>query len=238
MDRRRLLRPAAIVLAAIVVVLLVARIGSDSPSTAVDEEPSDPSGPATTTSDLVDLDTHAGIDGYPRSPDGAVAAATAYGLALDGPGVFDAAHRADVLNAIAARGARDDLEAAFAEGLELISDQLGLDARALADPEFVWRVVPGGWQLRDFDRTHATVAIWAAVVVMADDRPLIEPGWRTSEVTLAWEHGGWRLVGFRTEPGPNPTFVAEQGAEPIARQINTFAPYRHWPQQPDLEVDR
>ncbi|MBS3941990.1 MAG: hypothetical protein KG028_13615 [Actinobacteria bacterium] len=239
MDRRRLLRPASIALAAIALVLLVARISADSPTVEADQTATiDPSGPAAAASDLGDLDNNAPSDGYPRSPDGAVAAATAYGLALDGPDVFDAAHRTDVLDAIVAEEAHDRLEAAFAEGIELIGGQLGLDAQALADPDFVWRVVPGGWQLRDYDRSQATVAIWAAVVVMADDRPLVEPGWRTTEVMLAWERDGWRLVGFSTEPGPNPTLVVHEGTGRVARKINAFAPYRYWPQPLEREAER
>jgi hypothetical protein len=241
-DRRRFLGPAALVVAAVVVVLMIARSGS-APSVggsdgAVAEESgrgissSDTAGQAAATVGL-------GGDAFPRSPEGAVAAATAYGLALDGPEVFDAEHRAQVLDALAAAGARDDLEAAFGEGLDLIMTHLGLDASAREDPGFVWRVVPGGWQLREFDRDGATVAIWAAVVVIANDVLLVEPGWRTTEVTLVWESGAWRLVGFQTEPGPNPTFVA--GAvrgEPVGRQINAFAPYRHWPHQAGPGEDR
>jgi hypothetical protein len=240
-DRRRFVRPAALVVAVAVVVLLAARAGS-SPSGHDSTGVAAGTGGRTTSASESTVpggsDGGTGLDGYPRSPEGAVAAATAYGLALDGPEVFDAEHRESVLDAVASAEARDELEATFDAGLDLISTQLGLDVRARSGPGFVWRVVPGGWQLRQFDIDRARVAIWAAVVVMADDLLLVEPGWQTTEVTVVWEDGGWRLVGFQTESGPNPALASGPGGEPVGRQINTFAPYDHWPRPAGQEMDR
>lgn len=241
MDRRRFLRPAALVVVLAIVALLIARAGSSPPGHDSGAVAAETVRRTTSTPELAVPDgsgSGTGIDVYPRSPEGAVAAATAYGLALDGPEVFDAEHRESVLDAVASAEARDELEVAFDAGLEVISTQLGLDARARNGPGFVWRVVPGGWQVRQFDRDRATVAIWAAVVVMADDLLLVEPGWQTTEVTIVWEHGGWRLVGFQTEPGPNPMLATRQGGEPMGRQINAFAPYDHWPRSDGQETDR
>lgn len=239
MDRRRLLRPAALIVAAALVVFLLTRPGSAPSEHANDGHVAQPESTSTSTSLSTTPDglrDPSGDDAYPRSPEGAVAAATAYGLALDGPEVFDAEHRRSVLDAVAAAEAREELERAFDAGLEPISTELGLDAHAVRDPAFVWRVVPGGWQLRQFDRDRARVAIWAAVVVMADERLLAEPGWQTTEVTLTWQDGDWRLVGFQTEPGPNPLLPTGQGGEPIGRQINAFAAYDHWPRSAGQEV--
>ena len=241
MDRRRFLRPAALVVVAAIVVLLIARVGSSPDEQDSDQLAAEAGERATSTSKLAvpeSSESGSGFDAYPRSPDGAVAAATAFGLALDGPEVFDPEHRELVLDSVASAEVRDELEASFDAGLDLISTQLGLDARARSGPGFVWRVVPGGWQLRQFDRERATVAIWAAVVIMADERLLVEPGWQTTEVTLVWEHGGWRLVGFQTEPGPNPMLATGQGGESIGRQIDAFAPYDHRPRPAGLETDR
>lgn len=241
MDRRRLLRPAVLVLSVAIVALLIARAGSSSPGHDNGPVAAETGRRTTSTSESqvsASSGGRAGLDVYPRSPEGAVAAATAYGLALDGPEVFDAEHRASVLDAVASTEARDKLETTFDAGLGLISTQLGLDMEARHGPGFVWRVVPGGWQLQQFDSDRATVAIWAAVVVMADDLLLVEPGWQTTEVTIVWEDGGWRLVGFQTEPGPNPMLATGQAGEPIGRQINAFAPYDHWPHPAGQETDR
>jgi hypothetical protein len=174
---------------------------------------------------------------YPRTREGAVAAATAYALALDNPNIFDAGYRLAVLEEIAAAATRAELVAAFDEGLGLIGSQLHLDAEVVSDPGFVWRAVPGGWQVSDYDRTSASVGVWTAVMAIADGRLLVQPSWRTTEVTLVWERGGWRLVGFHTGPGPDPTLLsADAGA--VARQINAFEPYRHWPDSDAGEVGR
>jgi hypothetical protein len=242
-DRRRLVLSIALVLAVGAVVVAVARSGFAPP--AADSDPEEAAGAPQQAASSTPSSAQDGPESVPdrglfsRSADGAVAAATAYGLALDGPEVFDTDHRERVLDEVASVRARDELGATFDEGLELIATHLGIDEAKGDDPGFVWRVVPGGWQLRDFDPHAATVAIWAAVVVMADDALLVEPGWRTTEVKLAWEGGGWRLVGFQTEPGPNPTGTAgAPDGVSVGRQINAFAPYRHWPDQVVPEVGR
>jgi hypothetical protein len=242
-DRRPLVLSVALVLAVAAVVVAVARSGSAPPADGSDAEVAAgaPRQAASSTPSSAQ-DGPAGVPDravFSRSAEGAVAAATAYGLALDGPEVFDPDHRERVLDEVASVRARDELGATFDEALELIATHLSIDAVRGDDPGFVWRVVPGGWQLRDFDPHAATVAIWAVVVVMADDALLVEPGWRTTEVSLAWERGGWRLVGFQTEPGPNPAGTAgAPGGVSVGRQINAFAPYRHWPDPAVPEVGR
>jgi hypothetical protein len=235
-DRRRLLIAVTVGVVTLLVLLGVGRFTSPPATDRSDPAPPPPPERATSMLELPqtgEAPTEPG--GYPRTAEGAVAAATAYGLALDGPALFDPAHRDPVLDAVAAEDAREDLAAAFYEGAELITSQLGLDRDWVHDPGFVWRVIPGGWQLRDYDRSSATIAIWAAVVVMLDDRLLVEPGWQTSEVELVWERGAWRLVGFRTEPGPNPTFAGGPSIDPVGQRINEFAPFRYWPDEPHGE---
>ena len=217
MDRRRLVVAAALGAVALVVLFGVGRFTAPPATDHPHDTPEPRSAPAASTSELPSTSEATVASGrYPRTPEGAVAAATAYGLALDGPALFDPEHRDAVLDAVAAEDVREELAATFAEGLDLISSQLALDQHSATDPGFVWRVAPGGWQLRAYDRSSATVAIWAAVVVMLDDRLLVEPGWQTSEVELVWERGDWRLVRFRTEPGPSPAFAGGPGVDPVA----------------------
>ena len=174
--------------------------------------------------------THHGIPsspprGFRRSREGAVEAATAYGLALDGPLLLDEPKRSALLQDIASGEARADLESTLARGADLIITNLGLTEDHIDDPGFVWRVVPGGWQVRSYDEARATVAIWATGVVLADGQPLAMPEWRTTEVELVWERGDWRLVGFTTTPGPAPSLAGEVAGDGVATQINAFAPY-------------
>lgn len=226
MDRHHLPRLAAL---AAVMVLVVLGLGRLAASDSVNDPafrpgavapPTGAAGPQATTERAESRSL--------RTREGAVAAATTYALALDNGEIFDAVHRAAVLDDIAADATRTELAAAFNEGLGLISSQLHLEEDSFEDPASVWRSVPGGWRLTEYDRNAATVAVWTAVMAIADGRLLAEPGWRTTEVTLAWERDAWRLVGFGTGPGPDPgEAVSDLGS--TARRINTFEAYHHWP---------
>ena len=163
--------------------------------------------------------------GSPRSREGAVEAATSYGLALDGPVLLNASSRSALLRDIASNGARADLESTLARGADLIVTNLSLTEDRLADPGFVWRVVPGGWQVRTYDGMRATVAIWATGVVLVDGQPLAMPEWRTTEVELVWERDDWRLVGFTSTPGPAPSLAGDGSGHGVAAQIKAFTPY-------------
>lgn len=169
-----------------------------------------------------------------RTRDGAVAAATAYGIALDGPGLLVPEARRELIEEVAAAGARRDLEEVLGRVAALLTSRLGLTADAVSGDTFVWRTVPAGWQIRRFEADRAVVAVWATGVAMAHGRLLAQPGWRTAEVELVWERGAWRLVGFRSQPGPEPPHPGEQAAGlEAARAMNRFQPFTHLPSRED-----
>lgn len=176
--------------------------------------------------------------GFPQTRDGAVEAATTYGLALDGPLLLDPSRRSALLEDIASDAARTELESTLARGADLIVINLGLTDDRISEPGFVWRVVPGGWQVRSYNGTRATVAIWATGVVLADGRPLAMPEWRTTEVELVWERGDWRLVGFTTTPGPAPSLAGDPGTAGVTARINAFNPYDLNVAAPSAEATR
>ena len=189
-------------------------------------------------SPLHDAAAEAPDTGFPHTRDGAVEAATTYGLALDGPLLLDPTKRSALLGDIASDAARAEVESTLARGADLIVSNLGLTDDRISEPGFVWRVVPGGWQVRSYDGTRATVAIWATGVVLADGRPLAMPEWRTTEVELVWERDDWRLVGFTTMPGPAPSLAGDAGTSGIASRINAFTPYRLTVAASDAEATR
>ena len=176
--------------------------------------------------------------GFPHTRDGAVEAATAYGLALDAPLLLDPSRRSALLGDIASDAARAELESTLARGADLIVTNLGLTDDRISEPGFVWRVVPGGWQVRSYDGTRATVAIWATGVVLADGRPLAMPEWRTTEVELVWERDDWRLIAFATTPGPAPSLAGDASTAGIATRINAFIPYGLTVADPSAEATR
>jgi hypothetical protein len=166
---------------------------------------------------------------YPRTRRGAVAAATAFAVALDGPEVLDEVQRTRTIQAIAAPDAREELASDFADLAELMESRLALDAEVAGSPGFVWRAVPAGWQVRDYSADEAVVAIWGTGVLVMEGRQLEQPGWQTAEVTLRWEDASWRLVSIRSEDGPTPPPAGSEAASLIGEEMNDFEPFEHLP---------
>lgn len=165
--------------------------------------------------------------GHQRTWEGAVEAATAYLLALDGAALFDDVERERLVDLVAADVSRDEMGVALAEVTSMLRAKLNLDD-GRQDDGFVWRGVPAGWRVDSFDRDHAVVSVWSTGVVIARGVPLVQPGWRTTEVELVWERGDWRLVEFRSGPGPEPPPVGGHASSATAaRLINEFEPYHH-----------
>lgn len=173
-----------------------------------------------------------GVEGrYPRTPNGAVTAATAYVTVLDGPSLVDPQTRAGMLALVAASDARPELEDRFDHLSQLLATRLDLRPDVVTDPGFVWRTVPAGWQLRHYSGSEAVVAIWGTGVLVLEGRQLDQPEWQTTEVTLRWERDNWRLVGFRTQDGPTPPSAGSEAVAVVGRRINEFRGFRYLPSE-------
>lgn len=160
-----------------------------------------------------------------RSEAGAVRAAVVLTTAFDGIGLLDDRRRESLLAEHAAADHRDELDRTLGEVARLIRDRLGAEITQLDSPEFVWRSVPAGVRVESFTSERTVVAVWGTAVVVARGLPLVQPGWRTTHVEMAWEHDAWRLVAFRSESGPEPPAVSgTPEAASQARLINEFAP--------------
>ena len=173
--------------------------------------------------------TKAGMPvGFSQDAEGAVAAATAYTVALGGPLLFDE-RLADALTVAATEEARDDLEAQFTQGAELLSERLNLD-----NAEVVATTAPAGYRIDHFvEGDEATVSVWAAGFMIAGQAP-IPAGWTTTTVDLVWADGDWKLAGLRSTDGPEPPHPGEAGAVvQTIEQVGRFEPYRHLPREDD-----
>ncbi|MFP4636546.1 MAG: hypothetical protein ACLFRD_11845, partial [Nitriliruptoraceae bacterium] len=137
--------------------------------------------------------------GFAPDEAGAVAAATAYTIAFDGPLLFDD-RLADAVAVAATDQAHAELEEQFTEVAALLSERLNLEDRS----EVVTRPAPAGYRLDEFaNADHATVAVWGTALVLAGEAP-IPPGWRTTTVELVWAGGDWKLAELTSRPGPEP----------------------------------
>lgn len=175
---------------------------------------------------------------YPRTEEGAVAAATAYALALDAPAMFDERRRTELLAEFATQEGRDELDSIFAQLVDDLAFRFALTPDVLSDDTFVWRAVPAGWQLRSYDGERVVVAIWATGVAIARGRSLVAPGWGTTEVELVWERGTWRLAGMYSEPGPEPPLVGDEvDGVAAARSMNAFEQFVYLPASEAVPID-
>lgn len=166
---------------------------------------------------------------YPQTPEGAVAAATDYLLALDGPAFLDEQRRARLLEVIAARQAHDELAATFRRGAVVVAGQLDMPQVGTSEDRLVWRAIPAGWQVRAYNGRQATVAVWAVGILLTEEWRPPRPVWTTTEFRLVFEDGGWRLLGLDSHDGPIPAGVVGPDLGPLARAVNAFHRFRHWP---------
>jgi hypothetical protein len=144
---------------------------------------------------------------------------------FDGPALLDKDRRTRLLDGGAAAVARRQLSDELDEMAGLLGGALGLSEADLDDDQVVWRSVPAGARLEHFGPDRAVVSIWGTGVVVVPSVPLVQPGWRTTSVEMIWEREAWRLVSFRSEPGPQPPTVGgTPSAASQARLISKFEP--------------
>lgn len=168
--------------------------------------------------------------GYQRTEQGAVAAAANYAVVLDSPAILDEERLASVLEQVAAADARPDLASRFGRVTALLEERLNLDESAITDAGFVMRSVPAGYRLLDYSDDAATVAVWGTSVFVAAGRQAVAPAWGTTELTLRWEDGDWRVAALDTSEGPAPPLPGNaENAALVGSQINRFQPFWHQP---------
>jgi hypothetical protein len=225
------LRRQAPLLAAAAVMLVVGiLIGRATAGAAPAQE--EPPEPAATANAQDALDgpsrTERGVAvGFPRTMEGAVAAAAEYIGALDAGRGLVPAERAAVLDTIAADGQHEQLEARMAAGLDILVENFGLTPDVVGDPDFVARTIPAGYQISAYDGAEATVRLWSTSVFFAAGRHASSGDWSTETVTLRWDRDDWRLVALESEPGPAPPDTPTPPVPGAGERINAFQRFVH-----------
>lgn len=163
----------------------------------------------------------AGRSRHARTPEGAVAAATAYVSALSGPTILDAAAVRRTLTAIVSAESRGELISAYQTAAARAREQLGVESAS--DPAVVLRTASVGYRIDGFHRNAATISIWRIGIV--GSATTVEPrqSWRTETVSLVWEDGTWKIDAVRSSPGPTPP-LSGMTTEPdeLSAAIPTF----------------
>lgn len=144
--------------------------------------------------------------GFARSPDGAVAAATAWLTTMEGSGLFDERRRGEVLTAIGDPGFVSAVSARLADR----TASLGLDASGRPAVGFVVATVwasRGAYRVVSYEADVAQVEVWHLYQL-----DLVPPGsqpgpgqWRRATISMRWGDGDWRVTeDIQVVDGPDP----------------------------------
>ncbi|MFF0063805.1 hypothetical protein ACFYRC_20085 [Streptomyces sp. NPDC005279] len=148
--------------------------------------------------------------GYAKDEQGAQSAAANYAVALGSDGMFKAAPRRDIVQAIhdpAVVGALlSNLDKAYSAGF-LANVGLNEDGTAPTGLTFVSRTVPVGTKVTEQSGDMATVEVWCTGLVglagPKSTKPVTET-WFTITEKLKWVGNDWRIESSSQKEGPTP----------------------------------
>ncbi|MGW7672600.1 hypothetical protein ACWGJX_36695 [Streptomyces sp. NPDC054775] len=199
-----------------VVVLLIAAIafanrgGGDSSSDSGDNKPNTSATAASGTRPVKSKSS--GIpSGFAHDQQGAASAAANYGVALGSTGMFDAAQRHTIVDAVytpqVAANRQADLDTAYSNKEFLSNIGLTADGTAPGGATFVSRIIPVGTKVTKYSSVSATVELWYTSLFGlsgdASTNPVSE-SWYTTTYQLKWTNGDWKVTDFTQKDGPVP----------------------------------
>lgn len=186
---------------------------SGSPETPADSTPTSQaggSGPGAKASSV-----KSGVPvGYPRTRDGAAAAAVNYQVARSSSGYFtDEALRHQVLKTVMTPSALADQQEQDDQTVKGLMAALGVTEQTA--PDMVMRAASLGTSVRSYSDDTATVRVWMSEVVgvPTDKSKMPVSGtYSTYTLILQWQNGDWKVATIDQADGPNPLVAADQSA--------------------------
>ncbi|MFI1700405.1 hypothetical protein ACH419_31110 [Streptomyces bobili] len=152
--------------------------------------------------------------GYPRTQDGAAAAAVNYQVARSSPGYFtDEALRHRVLETVMTSSALASQQAQDDQTVKGLMAALGVTGQTV--PDMVMRAASLGTSVRSYSADTATVRIWMSEVVgvPTDTSKMPVSGtYSTYTLILQWQDGDWKVATIDQADGPTPLVAADQSA--------------------------
>ncbi|MGP3951257.1 hypothetical protein [Streptomyces sp. 7N604] len=149
--------------------------------------------------------------GYPRTKDGAVAAAVNYQTARSSPGYFtDEAQRHQVLQTVMSRAALPGQLEQDDTATKAMLAALGVTAKTA--PEMVMRSAPIGTRVSAFSSDTATVNVWMSEIVGVPSEKSAMPvsgTWSTYTLILQWQDSDWKVATINRADGPTPLIAAD-----------------------------
>lgn len=149
--------------------------------------------------------------GYAQTEEGAVAAATNFGLVSTNDALWSRDAFIRAMESIAAPGWRDEARRQAENGYEFITQRYGPDAD-----------VSGAalrYDVLDFSSEHAVVKLWVLSVISGSKSPTVDEVWGTTIVRLIWIDGDWRVEETTNDTGPAPVDLPGQSPEESANAL-------------------
>lgn len=152
--------------------------------------------------------------GYPRTKDGAAAAAVNYQVARSSPGYFtDQALRHQVLKTVMTSSALASQQSQDDQMVKGLMAALGVTEQTA--PDMVMRAASLGTSVRSYSEDTATIRVWMSEVVglPADKSKLpVSGAYSTYTLILQWQDGDWKVATIDQTEGPTPLVPADQSA--------------------------
>lgn len=152
--------------------------------------------------------------GYPRTKDGAAAAAVNYQAARSSPVYFtDEGLRHQVLKTVMTSTALANQQAQDDQTAQGLMASLGVTAQTAAD--MVMRAASLGTSMRSYSNDTATVRVWMSEVVgvpTESSKMPVSGTYSTYTLILQWEDGDWKVATIDQADGPTPLVAPDQSA--------------------------
>lgn len=146
--------------------------------------------------------------GYAHSTDGAASAAVNYLDALAAPQLLDPPVYDVLLRRMTTEDGFAQLKRQADAGRPQALQNLGVGGSPA--PQLIVRSAPLGYRVDAYSPAQATISIWSVGVVGSSTTRPPDASWSTTTITVDWQHGDWRMSGYRTAAGPVPPDSASQ----------------------------
>ncbi|MFJ5819391.1 hypothetical protein ACIQGT_36695 [Streptomyces sp. NPDC093108] len=183
---------------------------AETPASSMPTSPAGGSGPGVKASSV-----RGGVPvGYPRTKDGAIAAAVNYQAARSSSGYFtDEALRHQVLKTMMTSAALPNQQEQDDQTAKGLMASLGVTEQTA--PDMVMRAASLGTSVRSYSNDTATVRVWMSEVVgvpTEQSKMPVAGTYSTYTLILLWQDGDWKVATIDLADGPTPLVAADQSA--------------------------
>ncbi|MEU1076649.1 MULTISPECIES: hypothetical protein [unclassified Streptomyces] len=173
--------------------------------------------------------------GFAQTEQGAQSAAANYAVALGSDGMFNAAHRHDIVESVADASSKEKLRSGFDSNYSPgLNQQIGLtpEGTAPAGTTFVNRTVPAGTKVQSYSPQAASVDVWCIGLFGLTGEKSTKPvtsTWFTMTLKLAWNGSDWKVLETAQKKGPTPVTGDNtvSGSEEIANAVKEFGGFTY-----------